>query len=506
MKAHDTYKKLQELGTRTQLTEAIGHLLEWDQETHMPAGGISLRAQQKQLIAEFKHREETNPEFEKHLSELINLDNGEVIADGLDDAQKAALREWLRDLLRSKKLPDTFVAECAKVTSEATHAWAEARSKNDFSIFAPHLKKVVTLCQKKSNLLGPADHPYDNLIDEFEPGMTVAVLDPLFAALKPKLIALKEQLKERNVPDRSFLHANFDKDKIFSLCQELLKTMRNDGNHSKLDKSNHPYCIGTPHDLRMTTHTDTSNLFANVSATMHEGGHGLYALGLDPENFGTPLGQATSLALHESQSRFYECYIGQSLPFCRYFTPVLKKTFPDQFSSTDPDKLFHAINVVEPSLIRIYADEVTYILHVILRYEIEKDLLTQEIGADDIPALWNAKMEEMLGIVPPSDDQGCLQDIHWSLGCIGYFPTYALGTLLAAHWHELARKALPDLDTQIEQGNFKPIREYLRENIHIHGRRYLTQELLQKLSGEELSPEPFLRYLDHKYNAQLCPK
>lgn len=484
---------LQTLGKRPRLIASILHLLEWDQETYMPPGGIAFRSEQRELLAELLHIEENSPQFISHLSQLIDLETGKVLVP-IGEAETAALREWRRDLLRHRKLPIDFVRAFAKTTSQATHAWADAKRKQDFSLFAPHLKEVVRLSREKATLLGGG---YNALIDEFEPGMTVTILDTLFQTIKPKLLEIRQLAESR--PTHSLPDPKTTPKKTLRFCQRLLKAIGLDPRHSRCDLSAHPFCSGGPQDLRLTIHGDTPDLFANISAALHEGGHALYTLGLDPQEFGSPLGEATSLGLHESQSRFYECYLGHSLPFCRYLLPRLKKSFPTLRELT-PETLFAGLNRVQASFIRIHADEVTYPLHIILRYELEKALVDGNLSVDAIPALWNAKTQELLGITPPHDGLGCLQDVHWSLGVLGYFPTYVLGTIYAAHWLQALHQALPTLDTQIEQGQFKPMLRYLRKNIHIHGRRFLSQELIERVTGASLDPNVYLSYLEEKYS------
>ncbi len=495
------YQDLLREGQEIYQLSSISKLLGWDQETYMPKGGAGFRAEQMALLSSITHEKKTSDSFKSKLAKLIHISTGTILNDDLDERHQAALRQWRRDFLNEKKLPNPFVKEFASITSQASLAWVEAKDNNSFLTFAPHLEKVLEASKQKAEFLGYEDHPFDALVDLHEPGMTTAKLKNLFGELKPILTELTRTLsKDAAKPDRHFLHGNFDKTTQNELIQEILELLGLDFNHLRIDYSAHPFCIPlSPEDVRLTTHTETSNIFGTISAVMHEAGHGLYELGLPKEDIGSPLAEAASLGIHESQSRWYETFIGQSLPFWKHTYSKLQNAFPKALGDVSLDRFYRAINHVEVSPIRVHADEVTYILHIILRFEIEMELLTGDIAIHDLPDVWNSKMEESLGIVPKNDREGCLQDIHWSLGLFGYFPTYALGNVYAGQLFAQFKKEFPDWDKRMALGDMKFIHEYLYQNIHRYGRQYTSLELIERATGQELSVQPYIQYLKEKY-------
>jgi len=499
--AQTLYASLWEKGKELQVLKSISTLIGWDQETYMPKQGIGIRSMHKQYIEALLHQEMTSTHFQEKLSHFIDLDSGKFLSvQGLDDIQKAALREWRRDVVKEKKLPEKFVKAFAKATSEGTSVWAEARAANDFTSFQPHLEGLVKLCRERASYLGYKDHPYDALLDEYEPGMTTKTLDKLFAGLKTFLIDLTHKLSKKSV-QADFLYGSFEEKAMLDFDYFLVESMGFQKDTYRLDTSSHPMCLSLhPKDVRMTTVTKTRDLFsANISSVIHEAGHGLYEQGLNEEWFGTPLCEFLSMGIHESQSKLWECFLGQSLPFWTYFYPHLQKAFPKHFANVSLTSFYQAINQVSPSLIRIYADEVTYSLHVILRYELEKALLEGSLQVKDIPQAWNDKMQAYLHISPKTDAEGCLQDIHWSAGLFGYFPTYALGNLYAAQLLDALQKRYPDWNAKVEQGQLLFIRDYLKEHVHQHGRLYTPDELLRKATGHSLNEKYFKDYLQKKY-------
>ncbi len=494
------YDKLHELSKNAALLTTICQLLEWDQETYMPPDAIGIRALQNELLASLTHKQKTSPAFTKALGKLIDLSTGTVIDSSLTPPQIAALREWRRSYLTDKKLPAAFVKSFAKTTSHATHAWAKAKEHNNFREFAPFLEKIVKLCRKKADLLGYRDHPYDALLDLYEPEMTVASLTPLFERLKISLTQLLKTITTRPVPDQSFLHGNFPKEKQLHFGQLLLKAMGFDPRCSRLDQTVHPFCLMLhPKDTRMTTHLHPDYVMSNIYSVIHEGGHGLYNIGFKEENFGSPLAESISLGFDESQSRWWETLIGRSLPFWKYFFPILQQQFPEQLGAIYLDDFYRAINIAKASLIRTEADEVTYSLHVIVRFEIEKALIEGSLRVKDLPDAWSAKMREYLGVAPTNHGEGCLQDIHWSMGGFGYFPTYTLGNLYAAQLFQAFEKGQLDWKEKVAKGQLDFIREWLRDNIHQYGKQYTANETLIRITGQPLSEKPFVDYLEHKY-------
>ncbi len=500
-KTVEDYNDLAQYGKEIKTLSSLNHLLSWDQETKMPKGGIEFRSDQQQMLSGLVHERQTSEKFRKLLEKLICIESGEIKnKQDLDDEQISALREWHKDYIKAKKLPDSFVKEFAKVTSTAVQAWSNAKKDNDFDAFAPHLEKILKLCRKKTEYLGYTDHPYDALLDEFEPSMTTKKLDPIFKELKPFLIDLAKKASKKSI-ETDFLYGDFDKAKLMSFSEELLKQMGLDRDHYRLDLSEHPFCLPLhPTDLRITTHSSCTDLVAgNISAVIHEGGHALYEMGLPKEHFGTPLCEHLSMAIHESQSKFWETMIGQSHEFWEYFFPLLQKKFPENLKEVTVDSLYKAINKVTPSFIRVHADEITYGLHVILRYELEKDLISGKLNVSDVPNAWNAKMEEYLGIKPKDFSEGCLQDIHWAWGLFGYFPTYLLGNLYAGQLYKSFKAEHPDYAVKISQGQLTFIRDWLKEHVHKHGRALSQEELITKATGEPLSPKAFEEYLKSKY-------
>lgn len=494
------YDKLHKMSKTATLMGSIETLLDWDQETFMPAEGIENRAQQNEIIASLVHQKRTSKAFAKVLSSLIDLESGEIKDKSLSPAHAAALREWRRDYNKAAKLPNSFVKQLAKTTSTATHAWKTARDNNNFKAFARHLDKIVTLCRKKADLLGYTEHPYDALLDQYEPGMKTSILTPLFSRLKVPLTQLIKEISAKPPFKDDFLFRNCPKHLQLEFSHRILQKMGFHAASSRLDLSAHPFCVGLhPKDTRMTTKVQPENIMFCLGAVLHEGGHGLYNSGLPVEHYGSPLGQQVSLGVDESQSRWWENLIGQSHSFWQYFFPLLQETFREPFGSISFEDFYRAINAVKPGFIRIEADEVTYNLHIIVRYELEKALIEGTLKVKDIPDAWNAKMREYLGISPEVDAKGCLQDIHWSLGGIGYFPTYTLGNLYSVQFFNAFEKAHPHWQEQVAKGSLDSVREWLKENIHKEGRRYTPTELCQKVTGKPLSEEPFVEYLKKKY-------
>jgi carboxypeptidase Taq len=496
----DSYEKLKEKGKQIHTLSSVAMLLEWDQETKMPEEGATFRAQQIEHLSSIVHAAKTSDDFKKALERLIDLKTGKILEDALDDRKKGALREFRRSFIQEAKLPNTFVKKMAKANSEGIYAWQKAKKESRFETFLPHLETIIDLNRKKADHLGFKDHPYDALVDLYEPEMNVSKLDALFGELKPFLSKLTEKLAEKKPINNGFLSASFPIDEQMKFCKFVMGQMGVDPKRTRLDTSTHPFCLGLhPTDVRLTTHTSLTSFFTNISAVMHEGGHALYELGLPPEDYGTPLGEFCSMATHESQSRWWECFIGQGAPFSSFIFPKLQETFPSQLKGVTKDHFYEALNEVCPSFIRIFADEVTYILHIILRYEIEKDFIKGNLKAKDLPKVWNEKMKETLGIIPENDALGCLQDVHWSCGLIGYFPTYALGNLYAGALFETFQEAHPDWEKTIAEGDLSKALTFLREKIHRFGREHSPQTLIENATGKPLTSAPYISYLKKKY-------
>lgn len=497
---HALYSKLHAHSLRTTVLSSISHLLDWDQETYMPQEGIDLRSEQLSAIAQLTHTSATSKAFSNVLGKLVSLKTGKVKRKDLSPEQRAALREWHRDWHKGSKLPPAFVKQLAEATTQASHVWKQAKDHNDFRAFAPHLEKIVALNRKKADLLGYDHHPYDALLDHFEPDLTVKMLSPLFVRLKGALKELLRRIANKSKPAHHFLYAHCPKQKQLAIGHKILEHMGLERESSRLDLSMHPFCSGLhPKDTRLTTRVHVENILQTLFAVIHEGGHALYNMGLPAQHFGSPLCESVSLGIDESQSRFWETCIGQSAPFCAWLLPLLQAEFPEAFGAVPLDAYYKAVNVVEPSLIRIEADEVTYNLHILLRFELERGLIDGSIQVKEIPSLWNEKMAEYLGLTPQWDAEGCLQDIHWATGAIGYFPTYTLGNLYAAQFMETFARAHPDWERGVAQGDFSFIRAWLLEHIHRHGRHFPPMELCKRITGKSLSEKPFVDYLERKY-------
>jgi carboxypeptidase Taq len=477
-------------------------VLSWDQETYMPAGGGPARADQIAFLQTLAHDKFVSQDIETLLTSYIDPTTGLANdkAKELDGTSKALLRETWRDFSRAKKLPSEFVTKLGRECSLAQQVWAEARQENNFSKFLPNLRTIIDLKYEEVEYLGYTDSPYNTLLDTYEPGATVAQLKPLFITLREGLVSLLEQIRNSpSPPDDRILYQAYDHNQQLEYGKLVLTKMGYDFSRGRLDVSAHPFTTSFhPTDVRVTTRVFEKDLPSCFSSCIHEGGHGLYEQGLPPEHHGTPLGEALSLGIHESQSRLWENCVGRSRAFWEYFFPLLKNRFPNQLKDTSVNDFYAAMNTVKPSLIRVEADEVTYNLHVMVRFEIELDLIEKRVGVEDLPELWRTKMKEYLGIVPERDAEGVLQDVHWSFGAFGYFPTYTLGNLYAAMLFNKAGEDMPTLPTDIAQGNLIPLKEWLNDRIHRHGRHYTSKELIQRATGQTLSAKPFLQSLREK--------
>ncbi len=477
-------------------------LLSWDQETYMPAGGGQTRAEQLATLQTLAHAKFVAPEIGDLLLHHIDPTTGFANTDaaGFDDASKALLRETWRDFSRAKKLSSDFVNRLERECSLAQQVWAEARRRNDFMHFLPNLRTIIALKFEEIDSRGYEDSPYDTLLDTYEPGATVAQLQPLFATLRDGLIVLLKHVQESSSPpDDRILFQAYDKTQQVAFGNLVLHGMGYDFNRGRLDLSAHPFTTSFhPTDVRVTTRVFDKDLSSCLLSCLHEGGHGLYAQGLPQEQYGTPLGEALSLGIHESQSRLWENSVGRSRAFWTHFFPLLQQHFPSQLGAVSLDTFYAALNAVKPSLIRVEADEVTYNLHIMVRFEIELALIEQRVKVEDLPDLWREKMQEYLGIVPKRDAEGVLQDVHWSLGALGYFPTYTLGNLYAAMFFQQACQDIPALETEIQQGHLLSLKAWLNHHIHQCGRQYSSTDLLHRITGHSLSVEPFLVYLRTK--------
>jgi carboxypeptidase Taq len=487
-----------ELRTRLAQVSDLGRavrLLSWDQQTMMPRGGAAARAEGLATLGRLAHDEFTSDEVGRLLDELRAYEDS--LPAESDEA--SLIRVTRRDWEKARRVPGELRAEILRSGSIAQEAWLEARAESDFSLFLPHLERNVELKRRYIDCFEPADEPYDILLDDFEQGTTAAEVRTVFDRLKQELPPLVRSVAARaDSVDGASLRGPFPADRQRELGLAIIRRFGFDEGSWRLDVAPHPFatCFSTG-DVRLTTRYNEEDL-SSVFASMHECGHGLYEHGVDPALERTPLGRGVSLGLHESQSRLWENLVGRSRPFWQRFFPEVRAAFPAALNGTDEESFYRAVNRVGPSLIRVDADEVTYSLHVILRFELEQEIVNRTIDLPDLPEAWNAKMAEYLGVEVPDDARGVLQDIHWSGGTFGYFPTYALGSVMSVQIWEAAGRAIGDLEAQIEAGEFGGLREWLRENIHRHGRKFTPKETLALAAGGPIDPEPYLAYLKAK--------
>jgi len=489
-------KQLKTLLAEVADLNAVQALLGWDQQTYMPQAGGEARGNQLATIGKISHEKFTSDVIGKLLGDLENELNG---ADP-DSDDLRLLNITRHDYDRATRVPSEFVAEYAVVTSKAFEAWMEARGKSDFSIFQPHLEKVVELNQRYVTFFPPADHPYDVLLDQFERGMKTADVKAIFNALSPQQVELLRAIAEKPQVDDSFLHVEYDEKKMWDFSEVIATKFGYDWERGRQDKSAHPFSTNfSINDVRITTRYEPDNPANMLFSTMHETGHALYELGGNPAYERSPLAGGTSLAVHESQSRMWENLVGRSLPFWEHFYPEFQKLFPAQVGNVDLQTFYKGINKVEPSLIRVNADEATYNMHIMLRLELEIGMIEGTVKVKDLPEIWNTKMDEYLGITPPNDAKGVLQDIHWSGGALGYFSTYALGNLVSAQLWEKITADIPDLEDQFRKGEFSALLAWLREKLHVHSRKYKPQELVERVTGSRINSDAYVRYLKNKF-------
>lgn len=470
----------------------IQQLLEWDQEVMMPRKGVEQRSNHQALMASLAHARTTEPALGDLIARL------EARGD-LDVDRRADVREARRAWDRAVKIPAALVAERARACSLAQVAWEEAKKNDDFKAFKPHLERVLKVTREVAHAIG-TPNAYDALLDDYEPGMTEAELKGVFADLRDRLVPLLDRIKGASrKPSQEVVKRHFPVAGQEAFGSRVMTDMGYDLAAGRLDRSVHPFTNGTYCDVRITTRYDEHFLNMALFGTMHEAGHALYEQGLDPARYRDPSGCACSLGIHESQSRFWENMVGRSRPFWGHYYPILKATFPGTLDDVPVEDFYRAINVVEPSLIRVEADEVTYNLHIILRFELESALLAGDLEAADLPGAWNEKFKAFFGIVPPTDREGVLQDVHWSAGLIGYFPTYALGNLYSAQFAQKLRADVPDLDAQVAAGNLGAAKAWLNQHIHVLGRRFLPRDLCREVTGKPLTAQPAMDYLTGKF-------
>lgn len=494
------FETLKQIAHEAHILESLSSLLNWDEETYMPPGAISFRGDQHAYISGLIHKKKTGPEFKQALYSLVEEKSGQFKSKDLSDEDRACLRVWYRNVRIESCLPESFVKTFAKKTSEALPVWREAKEKNRFDHFLPHLKTIIKLAQEKANYIGYEQHPYDALLDLYEEGLSVKETETLFTQIKDELKPLIQSITSQSEIDDSSIKQSIPQNQQMDLGKELLKYIGYSFNHGRLDISAHPFssCLH-PTDSRITTRIDITDLSTNILAILHEAGHSFYDMGLPKEHYGTPLAEYISMGIHESQSRFWETCIGQSKAFWEGFYPILQRHFQGKFDTISLDTFYQAINKVTPSFTRVEADEVTYPMHVILRFELEKELISNNLQPEDIPEAWNQKMEELLGIKPENDRKGCLQDIHWAMGAFGYFPSYLMGNVYAGCLFKHFRTAHPGWESSIKEGRFDVVHNFLNDNVYKHGHRYSSHELIKNITSEEVTSTAYIDYLKSKY-------
>jgi carboxypeptidase Taq len=471
-------------------------LLAWDQEVYMPPKAAPARGKQLATLSAHAHRLFTAPETGAMLAEL------EAAADRLDADAQRMVAETRYDYDRATRLPERFVQRFAEEQSKGYQAWVKAREQSDFAAFQPSLETMIELLREKADFLGYAGSPYNALVEDYERGMTAERLRAIFGDLAPRLSALIARIVQAPQPDLAWLDRVWDEQAQGAIGLRVLRDMGFDFEAGRQDPSVHPFTTNFDlYDVRITTRVNSRELFSALTGSIHEGGHALYEQGFQTKDRRTILAQAPSLGIHESQSRLWENIIGRSLPFWQRYTPLLRQYYPDCMEGITAGDIYRAINYVQPSLIRVEADECTYNLHIILRFEIEIDLLEGRLAVADVPEAWNAKMKQYLGIDVPNDALGCLQDIHWAHGSFGYFPTYTLGNLYSAQLFEKICEDLPDIRNQITEGAFAPLLGWLRAHVHEVGRRKTAPDIVRDATGREPDSEAFMRYLETKYGA-----
>jgi carboxypeptidase Taq len=497
MKPESAYEQLLQATREYAILGSCAGVLGWDERTYMPRQGSAHRAEQMALLARLLHGMLTDPRIGEWLHAV---EESSLVADA-DGEAAANVREIRRWYDRATKLPTELVEELARTTTRAQQIWQEARQEDNFAKFQPWLEKIIRLKRDEAAALGYKETAYDALLDEYEPGATARSIQETFKALRTDLIPLLERIAaSKRKPRREILERDYAVDRQQAFGQTAAAALGFDFAAGRLDVTAHPFCSGLgPGDTRLTTRYNPHRFNDAFFGTLHEAGHGIYDQGLDRERFGTPLGAACSLGIHESQSRLWENQVGRSRPFWEHFLPMAKESFAQALGDVSLDDFYFAINEVRPSFIRVEADEATYNMHIILRFELEQALIAGDLSPADVPTAWNEKFHRTLGIKPTTNALGCLQDVHWSMGGMGYFPTYTLGNIYAAQFMEVARRDLAGLDNNFRKGAFSALKHWLNEKIHKHGQRYRAADLCRRITGSDLSHKPLLAYLTSKY-------
>jgi len=491
MRNYDKYVAL--MGKIADLSHATG-LMHWDTEIYLPKGASAMRSRQIATLSGIVHEQFTGTEMGRLLDTLVG-------DESLSPEEARNVELTKRDFDKEVKLSKDFVEKLSAAQSKAFVNWVKARKADDFAIFKDSLSHVVTLRREEASIRGIVDEPYDTLLDLYEPGLTTAELEPVFREARDGIVPLIRQISEHEQPDKTFLHTHYGKDAQWDFGIDILKAMGYDFDRGRQDVSAHPFTIKlSPTDVRVTTRIDENDFLNMTWSCIHEGGHALYEQGLPQDQYGLPLGQSASLAIHESLSRLWENHIGRSKVFWSHWLPKLKERFPDNLKGIDLDTFYRGINTIAPNLIRTEADELHYHLHVIIRYEIERACINGDLEVRDIAETWNRKYKEYMNVDVPSAADGVLQDVHWSHASFGYFPTYTLGSFYAAQFFSAAQSQLPDLESGVRAGDTGQLLKWLRENIHVHGRMYDPKDLCIRISGKPLDVRDYLNYARSKFS------
>jgi len=496
MKSKEAYDWLKQTNIQTMYFASAAEVLAWDQRTYIPPKGHAHRAEQMAALAKLLHERSTDPRIGERLAEVEGSD---VVADPLS-VEAANVREWRRDFDKSTKISERLAVELARATTAGETAWEAARPASDWKAFEPHLDKILGLLTERAEALGYEGEPYDALLDDYEPGETATTLEPVFARLREAFVELIGAIGESSVrPERDLLGTHFPTSDQQKFLEQTIASLGYDLDAGRVDVAAHPFTVGIgPGDVRITTRFLEDFFPAALFGAIHEAGHGMYEQGLPAEHFGTPAGSPPSLGLHESQSRMWENLVCRSAGFWRHAFPLARQTF-DALDGVDEQRFVLALNGVEPSLIRVEADEVTYNLHILVRFELELALLRKDLAVADLPGAWREKMKTYLGVEPDEVKDGAMQDVHWGAGLIGYFPTYTLGNIYAAQLYREAASELGDLQQMFAEGDFAPLLEWLRVNVHRRGGVYPPRELIREVTGAEPDPEHLIRYCQDKY-------
>ncbi len=491
----DLYESYKEVTQKAADINNASAVLGWDQEVYMPEKGFDMRGRQLATLASLAHEMLTNDNYGALLQELSSRND-------LKEDEKRNVQLSFEDYEKDKKLSAAFVEELTQQTSASYSAWLQARKENKYSLYAPELDKMIAIKKRQADMYGYKQHPYDALLDEYEKDASVSLLDPVFEDVKKYLPPLLDKIRNAQQVDDSFFLKHYAKQGHWDFSVDVLKKMGYDFEAGRQDISEHPFTTSfAPTDVRVTTRVDENNYASLLWSTIHEGGHALYEQGLPVSQYGLPLGEAASLAVHESQSRLWENSVGRGMAAWKYFYPKLQEYFPDNLNGVSRQAFYNGMNKVEPSLIRTEADEVTYHFHVLIRYEIEKALISGELFPEDLSETWNSMYDKYLGVRAKDDKSGVLQDVHWSHGSFGYFPTYSLGSFYASQYYAQAEKDIAGLVNDMENGEYGKLLQWLRTNIHQYGRHYTSEELCKRVTGKGLDFKVFMDYAEKKYAA-----